>query len=122
MSCPALLQLVSAHSEMDENNSLWARTSEEHVVPLFMHIAEKEQLLRAEDARTHMRKHDNVCEDTHKVMGGDRGRDVHLERRSREAVRSKEQGTKRVRRKERQQETKGMWKGPSVTPGENRGS
>jgi len=109
MSCPVLLQLASAHSEGDENSSLWARIPEEHVVPLLSYTEEKEQLLRTEDTRTHVKEHEDVCEDTQKAMEGDRRRVVHLERRSREAIershRSKEQGTKRARHKERQQET-----------------
>lgn len=43
MNCPVLLQLVPACSEMDENSSLWARTSEEHVVPPFTRTEEKGQ-------------------------------------------------------------------------------
>ncbi|XP_010287291.1 PREDICTED: WD repeat-containing protein 25 [Phaethon lepturus] len=69
-----------------KNISLCAKTSDEHVVSLFMYIEERGQ------PQGHVRKR----EDTQKVMGGDRGRGVHLERGSRGAITIKEQRMKRV--------------------------
>lgn len=65
------------------------------------HIEERAQ------PQGHVRKQKDACEDTHKAMGRDKERDVHLDQGSIGAVRSKEQGMKRVKCNERQQETFG---------------